>query len=51
MRAMQIGIFAPTTDYALPAHELAQLCEARGFESFPILARLDRYAQLAHEVS
>ena len=34
MRAMRIGIFAPTTDYALPAHELAQLCEARGFESF-----------------
>jgi probable F420-dependent oxidoreductase len=31
---MQIGIFAPTTDYAVPTHLLAKACEARGFESF-----------------
>jgi probable F420-dependent oxidoreductase len=31
---MHIGIFAPTTDFALPAHETAKLCEERGFESF-----------------
>lgn len=31
---MQIGIFAPTTDYAVPTHLLAKACEERGFESF-----------------
>jgi probable F420-dependent oxidoreductase len=31
---MQIGIFAPTTDYAAPAHLLAKASEERGFESF-----------------
>jgi len=31
---MHLGIFAPTTDFALPAHEAAKLCEERGFESF-----------------
>jgi probable F420-dependent oxidoreductase len=31
---MQIGIFAATTDYAAPAHLLAQACDERGFESF-----------------
>jgi probable F420-dependent oxidoreductase len=31
---MHIGIFEPTTDFALPAHEVAKLCEQRGFESF-----------------
>jgi probable F420-dependent oxidoreductase len=31
---MQIGIFAPTTDYAAPTHLLAKACEERGFESF-----------------
>ncbi len=31
---MQLGIFAPTTDYAAPAHLLAKASEERGFESF-----------------
>ena len=31
---MRIGIFAPTTDYAVPTHLLAKACEERGFESF-----------------
>jgi probable F420-dependent oxidoreductase len=31
---MQIGIFAPTTDYAAPAHLLARASEERGFDSF-----------------
>jgi probable F420-dependent oxidoreductase len=31
---MQIGIFAPTTDYAAPTHLIAKACEQRGFESF-----------------
>lgn len=31
---MHIGIFAPTTDYAVPTHLLAKACEERGFESF-----------------
>ncbi|HKU36971.1 MAG TPA: LLM class F420-dependent oxidoreductase [Polyangiales bacterium] len=31
---MQIGIFAPTTDYAAPTPWLAKACEQRGFESF-----------------
>jgi len=30
---MQIGIFAPTTDYALPITEVAIACEQRGFDS------------------
>src|SRR5262245_21682296 len=30
---MQIGIFAPTTDYAAPTPWLAKACEQRGFES------------------
>jgi probable F420-dependent oxidoreductase len=30
---MHLGIFTPTTDFALPAHEVAKLCEERGFES------------------
>jgi probable F420-dependent oxidoreductase len=32
--AVQLGIFAPTTDYAVPVHRLAKACEERGFESF-----------------
>jgi probable F420-dependent oxidoreductase len=31
---MKIGIFAPTTDYAVPAHLLAKASEERGFDSF-----------------
>ncbi len=31
---MQIGIFAPTTDYAAPTHLIAKACEERGFDSF-----------------
>ena len=31
---MHAGIFLPTTDFALPPHEVARECEARGFESF-----------------
>jgi probable F420-dependent oxidoreductase len=31
---VHIGIFAPTTDYAVPTHLLAKACEERGFESF-----------------
>jgi probable F420-dependent oxidoreductase len=31
---MHIGIFAPTTDYAAPAHLLARASDERGFESF-----------------
>lgn len=31
---MHVGIFLPTTDFALPAHDVARECEARGFESF-----------------
>lgn len=31
---MQIGIFAPTTDYAAPTHLIAKACEQRGFDSF-----------------
>jgi len=30
---MHVGIFLPTTDFALPAHDVARLCEERGFES------------------
>jgi len=30
---MNIGIFAPTTDYALPAHLIAKASEERGFDS------------------
>jgi probable F420-dependent oxidoreductase len=30
---MQIGIFAPTTDYAAPTHLIAKACEERGFDS------------------
>jgi probable F420-dependent oxidoreductase len=31
---MQIGIFAPTTDYAAPTHLIAKACEERDFDSF-----------------
>jgi len=31
---MHIGIFAPTTDFAVFPHQLAKACEERGFESF-----------------